>query len=458
MKRTATSARGKGAFRIVEFTNPSGETAYRVTGWTMNSERVRQNFKTHLEAVTRKQELETQSANLQTAGQTVFTRLTPDEVADAEGALSVLHAAGYKSFRVAAEFFVRNWRDPLTRMATEEAVRAFMAEKTAANRRQRHLISLNQDLGHLALKFGRKPVHELTKADLLTLTEGKKRGPRSQNHIRDRYHNFLGWCVKHGYAPENKAALIEKKSVDAAEIAALSNEEVTRLMATAAEYKAGKLVPYFALATFCAIRPDELARVAWEQIDLQEKQVTITASAAKKRGRRVVDMPENCIAWLRRHAKTKTPLRGANWRRDFEAVQEQAGFGNPARHGASDEEKKLRAGLKPWPRDVLRHTGISCHYRVHGDEGLTAAWAGNSPDMIHSHYRALVSAKDAKAFFEIWPKGVRNGREKAQKARGGRKARKGKAGRKELSQPPATPSESDKEKGSALAMPTALAA
>ena len=66
--------------------------------------------------------------------------------------------------------------------------------------------------------------------------------------------------------------------------------------------------------------------------------------------------------------------------------------------------------LKPWPQDVLRHTGISCHYRLHGDEAKTAGWAGNSPDMIHAHYRALVSAKDAKRFFEIRPKGKTSGK------------------------------------------------
>lgn len=406
MKATASNGRGKGIFRIIEFTNPSGETAYRVTGWTIDGERIRQNYKTHLEAVTRKQNLETQAANLESAGQTVFTRLKPAEVNDAEGALSVLRAAGHNGqdvFRVAAEFFVRNWRDPLKRMATEDAVTDFLAEKTAANRRQRHLESLKQDLDRLAKTFGRKPVHELTKADLLTLIEAKNRAPRTQNHIRDRFHNFLGWCVKHGYTPENKAALIDKKSVDAGEIAVLSNAEVVKLLAAAKKYKDGKLVPYVALATFCAIRPDELARVAWEQIDLKEKQVTITASAAKKRGRRVVDMPENCVAWLRGHAKRKTPIRGKNWRKDFEAVKELCGFGSPAAEDASEEEKKRRADFKPWPQDVLRHTGISCHYRVHGDEGQTAAWAGNSPDMIHTHYRALVSAKDAKAFFEIVP-------------------------------------------------------
>jgi integrase len=418
MKLTAANGRGKGVFRIVEFSNPSGGTAYRVTGWTLEGERIRQNFKTHLEAVTRKQELETQTANLETAGQTVFTRLNATEVNDAEGALSVLRTAGHDSLRQAAEFFIRNWRDPLKRIATVEAVRTFMAEKTAANRRRRHLDSLRQDLDRLVEKFGRKPVHELTKSDLLALIEAENRAPRTQNHIRDRFHNFLGWCVKNGYAPENRAALIEKKSVDAGEIVVLTNDLVKKLLEAAVGFKDGKLVPYIALATFCAIRPDELARLSWEQIDLKEKQVTITASAAKKRGRRVVDMPENCIPWLRAHATRRTPIRGANWRRDFESVKELCGFGSPALEDATEEEKKRKAGLKVWPQDVLRHTGISCHYRLHEDEGKTAAWAGNSPDMIHTHYRALVSAKDAAAFFEIVPdaKGrVAKGKKKSSK-------------------------------------------
>lgn len=171
MKVNANHAQHKGVFRIVDFANPSGGTASRVTGWTMDGKRIRENFKTHLEAVARKQELETQAANLETAGQTVFTRLKPEEVNDAEGALSILHEAGHRSLRLAAEFFVRNWRDPLKRIATADAAQAFLAEKTAANRRQRHLASLNQDLARLTESFGRKLVHELTKGDLLSLIE-----------------------------------------------------------------------------------------------------------------------------------------------------------------------------------------------------------------------------------------------------------------------------------------------
>lgn len=403
MKRTSKGAGkrfGKGVFRIVEFMNPSGEVAFRVAGWTLDGKRIRENLPTHEEAVTRKQELEVQSANLETAGQTVFTRLSPEQVNEAEAAFAALARIGHGSLLGLVDFYNRNYRDPLKRISVQDAVDKFIAEKKSANRRERYLIDLRQELGYLKIKFGRKSVHELQKDDLAALIDKPGRGPQRQNNIRKDYRTFLNWCVDNGYAQNNPAELVPQKTVERAEIAALSVEKVKDLLDAAAAHKSGKLVPYVALGTFCAIRPDELARLAWDQIDLKERQVTITASAAKKRGRRVVDIPENCLAWLRPHAEKQKPIIGPNWRKDFAAVRAKIGYGV-----LSPKEKKENPDLKlqAWPQDVLRHTGISCHYRRHEDEGKTAAWAGNSPDMIHTHYRALVSAKDAAAFFEIVP-------------------------------------------------------
>jgi integrase len=288
-------------------------------------------------------------------------------------------------------------------------VNRFIAEKRGANRRERYLKDLKQELGYLTKEHGSKPVHEVQKEDLVDVIAGGDRGPERQNNIRKDYRTFFNWCVANGYAQSNPAELVAVKTVDRGEIETLSVEKVRELMKAAAGYKGGKLVPYVALASFCAIRPDELARLSWDQIDLKEGQVTVTASAAKKRGRRVVDMPENCVAWLQPHAKKETPIKGSNWRKDFDWIKARIGFGNPDRmpQGKGGKDRNKWAHLVPWPQDVLRHTGISSHYRLHGDEGKTASWAGNSPDMIHAHYRALMSAKDAAAFFEILPAGFK---------------------------------------------------
>ena len=115
----------------------------------------------------------------------------------------------------------------------------------------------------------------------------------------------------------------------------------------------------------------------------------------------------NLLDWLKPHAAAKTPFRGTNWRKDFDAVKLAAGFGNPDLKPAgeeTDEAKQQRKALKPWTPDILRHTGISNHLASFQHEGKTAAWAGNSPDIIQRHYKGLVKQADAKEFWTIKPK------------------------------------------------------
>ena len=124
----------------------------------------------------------------------------------------------------------------------------------------------------------------------------------------------------------------------------------------------------------------------------QAKTITLGARIAKLRAKRIVEMSDNLVEWLAPHALRQTPLVGANWRRDFDTVKALAGYG-----GRSEEQPDL----KPWTVDVLRHTAISHHYAAHQHEGKTASWAGNSPDMIHKHYKGLVKASDAAAFWQL---------------------------------------------------------
>jgi len=113
------------------------------------------------------------------------------------------------------------------------------------------------------------------------------------------------------------------------------------------------------------------------------------------RQRRIVEIAGNAVAFLLRHADGKTPICGKNFRRDFDAVKALAGYGG--RSGGNVE-------LKPWVADVMRHSGISAHLAEHQHEGKTAAWAGNSPDIIQKHYKGLVKATEAKEFWQIIPK------------------------------------------------------
>ena len=51
----------------------------------------------------------------------------------------------------------------------------------------------------------------------------------------------------------------------------------------------------------------------------------------------------------------------------------------------------------------LRHAFCSYHFALHANENLTAAQAGNSPAMIHQHYKGLATKKEAEAWFAVRP-------------------------------------------------------
>jgi hypothetical protein len=56
----------------------------------------------------------------------------------------------------------------------------------------------------------------------------------------------------------------------------------------------------------------------------------------------------------------------------------------------------------------LRHGYCSFHFALHSNENLTAAQAGNSPAMIHAHYKGLATKAEAEKWFNVQPAKAEN--------------------------------------------------
>ncbi len=54
-------------------------------------------------------------------------------------------------------------------------------------------------------------------------------------------------------------------------------------------------------------------------------------------------------------------------------------------------------------RNGLRHGFVTYHFALYANENLTAQQAGNSPAMIHSHYKGLATKVEAEKWFNIMP-------------------------------------------------------
>ena len=119
--------------------------------------------------------------------------------------------------------------------------------------------------------------------------------------------------------------------------------------------------------------------------------------------RQAHELPQNAVAWLLPLAPQKQAFVPAAFARHFGRVKHAAGFNGK-------DGTKAKAGepaLRPWVQDYMRHTAISMYLAKSKHEGEAATWAGNSPNVIHRHYKGLVKEADATAFWNLTPETVK---------------------------------------------------
>lgn len=145
-----------------------------------------------------------------------------------------------------------------------------------------------------------------------------------------------------------------------------------------------EMVPYLALGAFAGLRTAEIERLDWSDVKFDRGHVEITAGKAKTASRRLVPILPALRAWLETHRKDEGPVVPfANMAKQVVALSAAAGV--------------------PWKHNALRHSFVSYRLAVLQDTARVALEAGNSPQIIFSHYRELVTPQEADAWFKILP-------------------------------------------------------
>jgi integrase len=212
---------------------------------------------------------------------------------------------------------------------------------------------------------------------------------KSRNDRRVTVKMFLRWCSQQDYLMAThrlfEATGFKAEDNDVAEIDFYRAKELQSMLDNADE----SLRPVIALGGLAGLRREEILRLGWADVWRVKGKVEIGSQIAKGRKRRLVTVCPTLASWLR-------PYRNAS--------------GQVWPEGAGALEKsyaKLRADLKiPARRNGLRHGFVTFHMAMHCDENLCAAEAGNSPQMIHQHYKGLATKKEAVAWFATKPKRI----------------------------------------------------
>jgi integrase len=386
-------------FKILAFQNRGGSEAWRVTGSRRDGSRVRENFSDQRAAETRRSQLEAEFFSRTHEDSALrATRLTDTQLRIAESCFIRLDE-DEEMLRALNHWLEYGRKQSVAESPRlDDAVEAFKKWlETTPTLRDRTKANLRLRVGIFANSIGNMHVSTVTPETIESFLEKRNTSPRSKINDRLAISRFFRFCVERPrrWATTNPCRDVRvEKSGDTAAPAVLTVSECRKLLGAAEHHRKGRLAPYVALCLFGGLRPFEASRLAWEQVNLKDREIRLEANQTKTKRGRVLTIDDTLAAWLEAH-KGK-PFFPPNWRKDFDKLKAMAGY--DGREG--DDGTKL----KPWPEDVLRHTAISHYFRHTGSYGRTAEQFGNSEAIIKRHYQGRVSSEDTKAFYALLPK------------------------------------------------------
>lgn len=164
---------------------------------------------------------------------------------------------------------------------------------------------------------------------------------------------LFGTAYKYGWCSDNPVARVEAAKPKETRIHILKPEEITRLLHTAERYRDGKCLAAVGMMLYAGIRPHEVARLTWDEVDLEENCITILPRHSKTGGARSVSIYPP-LARLLRRCRHSAGMRicPTRWQYHWRLLRRCAGW--------NSIEKR-------WQPDVLRHTFASYHLRCFRD-------------------------------------------------------------------------------------------
>ena len=205
------------------------------------------------------------------------------------------------------------------------------------------------------------------------------------NKARTMLHGLFEFALRREWGDKNPRYRIERKKVGEKEIQPLKLAETKRLIKTA-QRESPVYAVVAALLVYTGIRPREVRRLTWRDIDTEEKTITVRSQCSKTGGVRQVEIPPVLNRVLIAHSRElkEEKICPPNWQRRWRKIRDNSGFRGR------------------WIQDVLRHTYASFHAKRYANLPRLQLNMGHyDVSLLRSRYVNMrgISNTDARNFF-----------------------------------------------------------
>lgn len=196
-------------------------------------------------------------------------------------------------------------------------------------------------------------------------------------------HSVFSYGIKQGWCSVNPAKSIESPPVVEERIEILKTRQINALVRTCECPEFSCMAPAVYLMLWCGIRPGEVRRLRWRDIDPKEQVVYIEGIHSKTGGARAIPLRGEALKLCTRRGAESEYIAPRNWIRLWKRC-------------------RTRAGIRKWQPDVLRHTFASLHLKYfHNLIQLQEEMGHRDCTLLRTRYLNLrnISSTSASKFF-----------------------------------------------------------
>jgi integrase len=202
--------------------------------------------------------------------------------------------------------------------------------------------------------------------------------PRYRDNARSTLKSFFTWAKKNHYVMPNgetAAHRSDRPNVPKKDPCIFTPEGFAKLIYAASP----EIAPYLAIGAFAGCRASEIRRLTPENINLEQGIISLPSSITKTGRRRIAKISDNLKAWLEK----------------FPLVQ----CGDPQEQISALCKKIGVAWVNNGPRKSFISHALACGNNTFD----IAANCGHNAAVAASHYVALATPEQGKAWFNIFP-------------------------------------------------------
>ena len=301
---------------------------------------------------------------------------------DALNAMKALN--GHTTLEESAKFYIKHHVSIAKKMTVTSLWDEFILSKKNANRRPFTIKDAKDKLGRFKKDHENVILSTITSNALEKWIANLNSTDSAKSAYIKHLKSFFKYAADRNYVPDNPAKFLVKPHVETSLPYVMPVDDIKKLLCVTMEDHLD-MMPYFSLGIFAGIRPFEIRRLNWQDINFQKSEIYIPKDVSKTRTDRLINISKNLTQWLKLTSRNNRKNKIFFSRKKFDDIRKKT--------------------VITWSADCMRHSFGSYHSVFYNNINSTIAQMGHrTPQTLFKHYKRVVRPADAKRFWGIVPK------------------------------------------------------